>query len=82
MAKYSNPEVDKLFEQEQSAVDVDERTKIFQQILDNVVRDKPYVPLLFNQVGAVSRKEVQGMQPATPVWPTVIAMDRVWLKTG
>ena len=53
-----------------------------QQILDNVVRDKPYVPLLFNQVGAVSRKEVQGMQPATPVWPTVIAMDRVWLKTG
>ncbi len=82
VAKYSNPEVDKLFEQEQSAVDVDERTKIFQQILDNVVRDKPYVPLLFNQVGAVSRKEVQGMQPATPVWPTVIAMDRVWLKTG
>lgn len=82
VAKYSNPEVDALFKQEQSAVDVGERTGIFQKISDIVVHDKPYVPLLFNQVGAVARKEVQGVQATNAVWPTMVGLDRIWLKAG
>ncbi len=80
VAKYSNPEVDALFEKERSAVDFDERTEIFQEIGDIVVNDKPYVPLLFNQVGAVARKNLQGVQTPNAVWPTMVALDRIWLK--
>ncbi len=81
-AQYSNPEMDKLFDQESTAVDVGERTKIFQQILDIVVRDKPYVPLLFNQVGAVARADVEGLSTPNRSSPTVVDLTTLWLKAG
>lgn len=82
VAKYSNPEVDALFKQEQSAVDVAERTDIYQKINAHVVTDKPYVPLLFNQVGAVARTELQGVQASNRLWPTLIGLDQVWRKAS
>lgn len=82
VAKYSNPEIDALFKQDKNTVDPAERTKIFQKILDIVIRDTPYVPLLFNQVGAVARKDLQGLTTPNPIWPTLIGMDRVWRKAG
>lgn len=82
VAKYSNPEIDALFDQEQKAVDLAERTEIFQKVSDAVVKDKPYVPLLFSQVAAVARKEVQGVRTSDRFWPTEVDVDRIWLKQG
>lgn len=81
-AKYSNPEVDKLFDQEQSAVDVAARTEIFQKVLDIIVKDKPYIPLLFIQVAAVARQGVEGVSTPDRVWPTHVDLTTLWLKAG
>jgi ABC-type transport system substrate-binding protein len=59
-----------------------ERTEIFQKVSDAVVKDKPYVPLLFSQVAAVARKEVQGVRTSDRFWPTEVDVDRIWLKQG
>ena len=66
---YSNPEADRLLEQGRSTTDRAARARIYGQVQDLLMRDLPYVPLLFGaDYVAISRK-VRNWVPSPDSYP-------------
>lgn len=78
VARYSNPEVDALFEQDRTATDPTQRTEIYQKVSDALVRDLPYVPLLTSSIGTVASATARGVTTIDLDWPTKPDTEMLW----
>jgi peptide/nickel transport system substrate-binding protein len=63
-AAYVNPEVDRLFDEAITTVDLDDRSAVYQQIQEIVVEDLPYLWLVETVSTRAYRAGCQGFQPA------------------
>ena len=78
VASYHSAAMDKLFDQDMVTTDVTERTKIYQQVNDLVIKDLPYMPLLVNTAAVVTRPSVvRGVMTPSPAWTAEV--DTAWL---
>ena len=57
---YSNPEIDKLFEQGKRELDIEKRRKVYQQIHLTLWEDQPYTWLYFRNAYYAFNKELRG----------------------
>ena len=64
VARYSNPEVDKLIEQARLSTDSAEREALYNQLNALVDADMPYVYLTHNQYFDITQPYVRGYQPS------------------
>ena len=77
-ARYSNPDVDALFEQDRTTTDSAKRTAIYQKLADTMVRDLPYVPLLTSSIGTVAGPSARGVVTTDLTWPTRPDTELLW----
>ena len=75
---YSNPEVDRLFEQLQSAYSLSERRVLYDRLLAQLQEHPAVVPLLEDQNLAVSSRRLAGYQASV----YGITLDRVHWAEG
>ena len=61
---YSNPEVDALFNEASSLINVDERTAIYEQIQEILAEDLPFLPGFWYPNSFVVRKDIEGVDPS------------------
>jgi oligopeptide transport system substrate-binding protein len=64
---YNNPRVNRPLDQAMSSMNPDERTRLFRQAEDLIMRDAPWVPLDHEVVPLLYNPRVHGAQPH-PVW--------------
>ncbi len=64
-SKYSNPEVDRLFEQASQTIDRNQRGQLYRRIQEIVVRDLPYVWVVETLATRAWPAECEGFQPWT-----------------
>lgn len=60
--RYSNPEVDRLFEAGRTEMNIEKRAKIYQEAQRILMRDMPYLPLWHEKNIAVLSRKVEGYQ--------------------
>jgi peptide/nickel transport system substrate-binding protein len=78
VARYSNPEVDRLLDQANTAVDPAERIRFAQQAQRIIVADAPWFFFNYNKAAIVHKPKVHGLQPV----PTDIDfqdLTKVWV---
>jgi len=63
--RYSNPEVDALIEQAETASDPVEQAGLYQQLQGLLLQELPYVPLWYENQVVVSRDDIQGYRLAS-----------------
>jgi len=61
-AGYRNPRVDELFAEAATTVDQGQRTKLYAEVQDILVKDLPYLWLLENETYRAYRAEVHGLR--------------------
>lgn len=65
---YSNPEVDKLLEQENASIDLSERTELMQQALDIVGQECPIVTFYYATSRVTMNSKVQYTMSPSYIW--------------
>lgn len=76
---YSNPEVDKLFEQALATTNRAERIELWKQAQRLIYQDIPQIPLYFDFVIAAAKSTVHGYVP----WSRICDMyTQVWMEPG
>jgi peptide/nickel transport system substrate-binding protein len=79
VARYANPEVDKLLDQGNAASDIEERARFAREAQRIVVKDAPWFFFNYNKAAIVHKPQVHGLQPV----PTDIDfqdLTKVWLE--
>ena len=69
IAKYSNPAVDKLLDQADTALDQNKRLDLYHQAEQMIVDDAPWLPLVFDKDEVLVKPYVKGYQPEGMVIP-------------
>jgi peptide/nickel transport system substrate-binding protein len=62
-SKYSNPELDKLLDAGRASTKIDERRKIYRQVVDIVVRDLPWYTMTLTEFQAFHNDKIKGFVP-------------------
>ena len=76
--KYSNPEADKLWEQQSQAMDPVKRQQLVQQIERLVLADMPVIPLHKHKNGTAYWPFIKGFTQST-LGPPTTTWERLWL---
>jgi len=80
---YSNPEVDKLLEEDfLGALDTPAKTELYMKLTKMWLDDAPWVPLFVNREYTAVRKDVQGLHVMPPFATLFIQDARVIAPTG
>ena len=61
LSSYLNPEVDRLFEEGRHALDPAARSKVYLRISRIIFRDKPVIPVAYNQARVLAHQRLQGV---------------------
>jgi peptide/nickel transport system substrate-binding protein len=61
VSSYLNPEVDRLFDQGRHTLDPEARKLIYHQISELIFRDKPVIPIVYNQTRVLAHQRLQGV---------------------
>jgi peptide/nickel transport system substrate-binding protein len=61
VSSYLNPEVDRLFDEGRHTLDPEARRKIYHKISEILFRDKPVIPIAYNQTRVLSHLRLQGV---------------------
>lgn len=77
---YSNPEVDKLFIQQTSVLDINQRKQMTQQIETLILKDMPVVPARGSMTFVAFAPYVKGFVTPNAGYGGQLQFDRVWLN--
>jgi ABC-type transport system substrate-binding protein len=64
---YNNPNVNRLLDQAMQSMNPNERTRLFREVEDDIMRDAPWAPLIHEVYPVLYNPRVHGTQPH-PVW--------------
>ena len=79
VARYSNPEVDKLLDQGNAASDPDERARFAREAQRIITQDAPWLFFNYNKAAIVHKPQVHGLQPV-PTDVDYQDLTKVWLE--
>jgi ABC-type transport system substrate-binding protein len=74
---YNNPEVNRRLDAAAQSMDPAERTRLFREGEDLIMRDAPWVPLVHEHIPVLYHPRVHGANPH-PVW--LWRYERMWIK--
>jgi len=75
VSSYLNPDVDHLFDEGRHTLDPEARKKIYRKISEIIFRDKPVIPIAYNQTRVLSHLRLQGVG-FQPAWPELRILAR------
>lgn len=61
MSSYLNPQIDRLFDEGRHTLDAEARKRIYHQISEIIGRDKPIIPVTYNQTRVLVNRRLQGV---------------------
>jgi peptide/nickel transport system substrate-binding protein len=61
VSSYLNPEIDRLFDEGRHTLDPEARRQIYHQISELIYRDKPIIPIVYNQSRVLVHRRLQGV---------------------
>jgi len=61
MSSYLNPEVDRLFDEGRHTLDPEARKNIYRKLSGLIFRDKPIIPIAYNQARVLAHQRLQGV---------------------
>ena len=61
ISSYLNPEVDRLFDEGRYTLDMEARKRIYLQLSEIIYRDKPIIPIDYNQARVIAHRRLKGV---------------------